>query len=55
MSKKPTIWTLIGAFGMLIGLVGTAVQNYAGDKELDERIDERIDKKLAESQKAEEQ
>lgn len=53
MHKRPSIWAIVGALGMLIGLAGTAVQSYASDKELDEHINEVVDKKLAESSKTE--
>ncbi len=53
MSKKPNIWKILGMAGMIFGFLGTMMQGYAEDKELDVKIDEAVDKKLAESNKIE--
>ena len=53
MSKKKNIWKILGMTGMIFGFLGTMMQGYAEDKELDARIDEAVDKKLAESNKTE--
>lgn len=53
MSKKKNIWKILGMAGMIFGFLGTMMQGYAEDKELDARIDEAVDKKLAESNKTE--
>ena len=53
MSKKKNIWKILGMAGMIFGFLGTMMQGYAEDKELDAKIDEAVDKKLAESNKTE--
>ena len=51
--NKTNIWRILGMAGMVIGFIGTVLQDYAEDKDLDARIDEAVDKKLAESKKSE--
>lgn len=53
MSKKSNIWKILGITGMIFGFLGTMVQGYAEDKELDAKINEAVDKKLAESNRTE--
>ena len=53
MSKKSNIWKILGMAGMIFGFLGTMMQGYAEDKELDAKIDEAVDKKLAESNRTE--
>lgn len=53
MSKKANVWKILSLAGMIFGFLGTMVQGYAEDKDLDDRINEVVDKKLAESQKSE--
>ena len=48
MSKKSNIWKILGMTGMIFGFLGTMMQGYAEDKELDAKINEAVDKKLAE-------
>lgn len=54
MSKKKNIWKILGMAGMIFGFLGTMMQGYAEDKDLDARIDEAVEKKLNESHEAEE-
>lgn len=51
--NKTNIWRILGMAGMVVGFIGTVLQDYAEDKDLDARIDEAVDKKLAESKKSE--
>lgn len=51
--NKTNIWRILGMAGMVVGFIGTALQDYADDKDLDARIDEAVNKKLAESKKSE--
>lgn len=51
--NKTNIWRILGMAGMVVGFIGTILQDYAEDKDLDARIDEAVDKKLAESKKSE--
>lgn len=51
--NKTNIWRILGMAGMIVGFIGTVLQDYAEDKDLDARIDEAVDKKLAESKKSE--
>lgn len=53
MSKKSNIWKILGMAGMIFGFLGTMMQGYAEDKELDARINEAVDKKLAERNETE--
>ncbi len=53
MNKKPNVWKVLGMAGMIFGFLGTMMQGYAEDKELNARIDEAVDKKLAEINKTE--
>ncbi len=53
LMKKTNIWKILGMAGMIFGFLGTMMQGYAEDKELDAKIDEAVDKKLAESNKTE--
>ena len=53
MSKKSNIWKILGMTGMIFGFLGTMMQGYAEDKELDAKINEAVDKKLAESNRTE--
>lgn len=53
MNKKSNIWKILGMTGMIFGFLGTMMQGYAENKELDAKIDEAVDKKLAESNKTE--
>ena len=39
MSKKKNIWKILGMAGMIFGFLGTMMQGYAEDKDLDARID----------------
>lgn len=55
MSKKKNIWKILGMAGMIFGFLGTMMQEYAENKDLDTRIDEAVEKKLNESHEAEEQ
>lgn len=52
MSKKKNIWKILGMAGMIFGFLGTMMQGYAEDKDLDARIDEAVEKKLNESHHA---
>lgn len=51
--NKTNIWRILGMAGMVVGFIGTVLQDYAEDKDLDARIDEAVNKKLAESKKSE--
>ena len=51
--NKTNIWRILGMAGMVAGFIGTVLQDYAEDKDLDARIDEAVNKKLAESKKSE--
>ena len=51
--KKTNIWKILGMAGMIVGFLGTMMQGYAEDKELDAKIDEAVDKKFTESKKSE--
>lgn len=51
--NRTNIWRILGMAGMVVGFIGTVLQDYAEDKDLDARIDEAVDKKLAESKKSE--
>lgn len=51
--NKTNIWRILGMAGMVVGFIGTVLQDYADDKDLDARIDEAVNKKLAESKKSE--
>lgn len=46
MSKKSNIWKILGMTGMIFGFLGTMMQGYAEDKELDAKINEAVDKSL---------
>lgn len=37
MSKKKNIWKILGMAGMIFGFLGTMMQGYAEDKDLDVR------------------
>ena len=43
MSKKSNIWKILGMAGMIFGFLGTMMQGYAEDKELDAKIDEAVE------------
>lgn len=47
--NKTNIWRILGMAGMVVGFIGTVLQDYAEDKDLDARIDEAVNKKLAEA------
>ena len=51
--NRTNIWRILGMAGMIVGFIGTVLQDYAEDKDLDARIDEAVNKKLAESKKSE--
>ena len=51
--SKTNVWKILGMAGMLVGFLGTMMQGYAEDKDLDARVDEAVEKKLAESNKSE--
>ena len=53
LMKKTNIWKILGMAGMIVGFLGTMMQGYAEDKELDAKIDEAVDKKFTESKKSE--
>lgn len=53
MNKKPNVWKILGMAGMIFGFLGTMMQGYAEDKELDAKINEAVDKKLAECNETE--
>lgn len=51
--NRTNIWRILGMAGMIVGFIGTVLQDYAEDKDLDARIDKAVNKKLAESKKSE--
>ena len=51
--NKTNIWRILGMAGMVVGFIGTVLQDYAEDKGLDARMDAAVNKKLAESKKSE--
>ena len=53
LANRTNIWRILGMAGMIVGFIGTVLQDYAEDKDLDARIDEAVNKKLAESKKSE--
>ena len=47
MAKKNSVLKILGIGGLVLGLGSSLINDYVGEKKLDEKIDTKIDDKLA--------